>query len=63
MGWSLRKYILTYWYVFADKVCSLEYAPPMPMEMAGVPGAEQSMNMSPMDLFDSIFWGRIYFLH
>lgn len=32
------------------------------MDMSGMQSAEQTLNMSPMDLFDSIFWGKLHFL-
>lgn len=33
----------------------------MPMGSAEPLALEQTMNMSPMDLFDSIFWGERFF--
>jgi len=34
----------------------MEYAPQMAMGMGDIQSVEQTLNMSPMDLFDSIFW-------
>ncbi|KAM3073603.1 hypothetical protein ACMFMG_004512 [Clarireedia jacksonii] len=34
----------------------IDYAPQMTMGMGDIQSVEQTLNMSPMDLFDSIFW-------
>ncbi|PQE21690.1 fungal specific transcription factor domain-containing protein [Rutstroemia sp. NJR-2017a WRK4] len=34
----------------------MEYAPQLTMGMGDIQSVEQTLNMSPMDLFDSIFW-------
>jgi len=38
----------------------LDYAAQMQMGVPDMQSVEQTMNMSPMDLFDSIFWGMFY---
>jgi hypothetical protein len=40
------------------KVNRIDYTPQMPLNMQEMTPAELTMNMSPMDLFDSIFWGK-----
>jgi len=32
----------------------------MPMGVPSPQAVDQTMNMSPMDLFDSIFWGELF---
>lgn len=37
----------------------MEYTPQVPLDMSSVPqSGDPTTNMSPMDLFDSIFWGK-----
>lgn len=42
----------------ADEACRLDYSQQMPISLSDPQAVEQTMNMSPMDLFDSIFWGK-----
>lgn len=39
----------------------IDYTPPIQMGVPDMQSVEQTMNMSPMDLFDSIFWGELLF--
>ena len=36
----------------------MDYPQQMPIGLSDPQAVEQTMNMSPMDLFDSIFWGE-----
>lgn len=46
--------------VFTDKL-RIDYSQQMvPVGMSDAQAADQSMHMSPMDLFDSIFWGMLF---
>jgi len=39
-------------------IYSLDYNSQSIMSMTEVPVTDQTLDMSPMDLFDSIFWGK-----
>ena len=42
----------------ADLEFRIDYTQQLPVTVPEMTSVEQTLNMSPMDLFDSIFWGK-----
>lgn len=65
MGWYHRKFPIDDSILLKNFLLThhrMDYSQQMPMNNMGeMQSVEQTLNMSPMDLFDSIFWGKLLY--